>query len=64
LETTIPAGIVGPGGQDIVIDDDGEAWIAFHGWSSDSGRTMSLLPLFWENDAPVLEPSRDPQQIP
>jgi beta-xylosidase len=64
LETTIRAGIVGPGGQDIVIDDDGEAWIAFHGWSSNSGRTMSLLPLTWEDDAPVVEPSRDPQQIP
>lgn len=65
LKTTIPAGVVGPGGQDVVLDDDGEPWIIFHGWSPAGYRRLYLAPLVWDNGVPVVEGlTREPLPLP
>jgi arabinan endo-1,5-alpha-L-arabinosidase len=64
LGTSIRAGLVGPGGQDIVLDDEGDPWMVFHTWSGGSYRAMNLIALQWQDDVPLVEPSRDPQPAP
>ncbi len=54
LKTDLPAGIVGPGGQDIVIGPKGGEWMVFHGWAPDGYRRLYLAPLLWENGKPVV----------
>jgi beta-xylosidase len=54
IATDLAAGLVGPGGQDVVTDDDGETWIMFHGWAPDGYRRLYLAPLEWQNGMPML----------
>ena len=64
LGTNIRAGLVGPGGQDIVLDAEGDPWMVFHTWAGGSYRGMNLIALQWEEDTPVVTPSREPQAAP
>jgi arabinan endo-1,5-alpha-L-arabinosidase len=65
LKTSIPGGIVGPGGQDIVLDADGQSWMLFHGWRPGSYRSMNLIKVDWLDGLPVVaEFSREPQEAP
>jgi arabinan endo-1,5-alpha-L-arabinosidase len=47
-------GVVGPGGQDIVVGPDGATWMAYHSWGP-GYRTMSLDELAWDGETPVLK---------
>ena len=59
------AGIVGPGGQDLVALSDGSTWFAYHSWAGGgSYRELDLGPLSWDGDRPVFTPSRAPQPVP
>ena len=53
LETDLGTGIVGPGGQDVVIGHDGETWVLFHGWRPGGYRAMHLAKLEWDGETPV-----------
>lgn len=64
LETSIRAGLVGPGGQDIVLDDEDDPWMLFHTWAGGSYRGMNLIALQWEDEMPVVTPNREPQPVP
>jgi arabinan endo-1,5-alpha-L-arabinosidase len=65
LKTDLAAGLVGPGGQDILTGPHGETWILFHGWAPDAYRRLYLGPLDWEAGAPVLElTGREPLPVP
>ena len=65
LATNIPSGLVGPGGQDIVIGPHGETAMLVHGWSPGAYRRLYLLPLEWENGDPVPEINgRNPLPLP
>lgn len=67
VETTFGTGVaIGPGGQDIVLDDDGETWLVYHSWDPTiSYRGMLLDELVWENGSPVLKgPDGQPQPRP
>ena len=60
LESVLNAGIVGPGGQDIVPDAQGRTWIFFHGWTPEGVRVMHMARLEWQDGIPVAGPfSRD-----
>ena len=54
LKSDIKGGVVGPGGQDVVLGQDGETWMLYHSWGP-GYRTMSLDRLTWQGDAPVVE---------
>lgn len=56
----------GPGGQDIVLDKDGETWMLYHSWdTSIEYRWMQIDELAWENGLPVVKgPDRKPQPAP
>ena len=65
LETTVGAGIVGPGGQDVVLDREGGTWLLFHSWSAAGYRFMDLARLDWQNGKPEVKGlSRAPQPAP
>jgi len=65
LKTYLAAGLVGPGGQDILTGPGGGTWILFHGWAPDGYRRLYLGPLDWQNGAPILELNgRDPLPVP
>lgn len=65
LQTAVGAGIVGPGGQDIALDDEGDPWVLFHSWSAAGYRYMNLAPLQWADGKPEIAGlSREPQPIP
>lgn len=67
MSTRLPnPGALGPGGQDIVVDDDGETWIAYHSWDrTASYRRMQIDEIVWEGDTPVVKgPDLTPQPIP
>jgi beta-xylosidase len=65
LDTDLAAGLVGPGGQDIVTGPRGGTWILFHGWAPDGYRRLYLAPLNWEADAPVPELNgKEPLPLP
>ena len=65
LETNLAAGLVGPGGQDIVTGPRGGTWILFHGWAPDGYRRLHLAPLDWQNGVPALGLNgRDPLPMP
>jgi beta-xylosidase len=65
LATDLAAGLVGPGGQDIVIGPRGDSWMLFHGWAPDAYRRLYLAPLTWESGVPVLGlRGRDPLSMP
>ena len=65
LETQMLAGVVGPGGQDVVLGPDGETWLLFHGWMPGGYRSLHLAQLQWIDDQPVVgELSRLPLDAP
>ena len=65
LDTDLAAGVVGPGGQDIVTGPRGETWILFHGWAPDGYRRLYLAPLDWDTGTPVLKLSgKEPLPLP
>jgi beta-xylosidase len=64
LATRIPAGIVGPGGQDLVIDDDGELWMLFHAWSPAGYRNLNAAKMNWADGVPSVNLTREPQPVP
>jgi arabinan endo-1,5-alpha-L-arabinosidase len=65
LATDLAAGLVGPGGQDIIIGPRGGTWILFHGWAPDAYRRLYLAPLDWATDAPDPELNgKDPLPMP
>lgn len=65
LKTNIGAGIVGPGGQDIVIGPRGGLWMLYHGWAPDGYRRLYLAPLTWENGVPQVTPDgKNPLPLP
>lgn len=59
-------GAFGPGGQDIVLDKDGDPWLVYHSWDQMvTYRAMQIDELVWEGDTPVVQgPDRGPQAIP
>ncbi len=59
-------GAIGPGGQDIVVDDDGETWIMYHSWeATNSYRRVQIDQLTWNGDTPVVDgPDLKPQPKP
>jgi arabinan endo-1,5-alpha-L-arabinosidase len=65
LASQIPGGIVGPGGQDIVLDPDGDTWLLFHGWRPAGYRGLYLAPLEWQDGEPYVAPlTREPLAVP
>jgi beta-xylosidase len=65
LATDLAAGIVGPGGQDLVVGPDGNTWLLFHGWTPGGYRALHLGQLTWENGQPELGPlARGPMPGP
>ena len=65
LATDLKAGLVGPGGQDIVIGPHGGTGMLFHGWAPDAYRRLYLVPLDWENGSPVpVLNGRNPLPVP
>ncbi len=67
LETDMQhGGAFGPGGQDVVLDDDGETWLVYHSWDPTvTYRGMQIDRLVWKGDVPVVEgPKRTPQAFP
>lgn len=59
-------GALGPGGQDIVLDKDGDTWFVYHSWDAAVlYRAMQIDELVWEDDTPVVKgPDRVPQSTP
>jgi beta-xylosidase len=55
LATDLAAGLVGPGGQDILTGPRGGTWMLFHGWAPDGYRRLYLTPLDWDTGVPVPE---------
>lgn len=55
IKTNLAAGLVGPGGQDIVIGPHGGEWVLIHGWSPDGYRRLYLYPLTWQDGKPVVK---------
>jgi beta-xylosidase len=53
LASNVKSGVVGPGGQDIVLDKDNETWMLYHSWGV-SYRSMSIDALVWEGETPML----------
>ena len=46
--------LIGPGGQDVVVTDDGD-YLAFHGWDDYlTRRAMYLVPLEWDGSTPSI----------
>jgi arabinan endo-1,5-alpha-L-arabinosidase len=65
VKTTVPAGIVGPGGQDIVVGPKGDTWLLFHGWAAEGYRRLYLAPLSWNGKGPEVNlDGRDPLPKP
>jgi beta-xylosidase len=77
LQTTAPPGspagpAAGPGHQSIVVDDDGELWLAYHAWDIalvgdrlGGRRALWLDELVFEGGKPVIKgPDIGPQPVP
>ncbi|HVM17950.1 MAG TPA: glycoside hydrolase family 43 protein [Gaiellaceae bacterium] len=57
----------GPGHQAVVVDDDGETWLAYHAWPAAGGdeRVLWLDRLDWKDGAPVVSgPTCEAQPAP
>ena len=51
LATT--GGLIGPGGQDVLVATDGSTWLAYHSWDvSHRYRRLNLEPLLWRDGVP------------
>lgn len=57
LVSSPQAGLVGPGGQDIVIGPDGQTWMLFHAWSPGKYRALHAAPVEWVAGRPHLRPT-------
>lgn len=59
-------GALGPGGQDIIVDKDGDTWMMYHTWDpSATFRGVQIDELVWEGDVPVVKgPDKIPQPKP
>ncbi len=55
LKTTLSAGIVGPGGQDIQVGADGKTYMLFHTWTPGAYRALAIAPLEWVDGKPVVK---------
>lgn len=57
---------LGPGGQDIVVNNEGETWLIYHSWDATNAvRRMNIDRLLWEDGQPVVEgPDKGPQPRP
>lgn len=57
---------IGPGGQDIILDREGDTWMLYHSWDpTASYRRLMLDELVWEGDTPVVKgPNKGPQPKP
>jgi beta-xylosidase len=55
LKTTLGAGIVGPGGQDIQVGADGQEYMLFHTWTAGAYRALAVAPLEWADGKPVVK---------
>jgi beta-xylosidase len=77
LQTKAPPGsppgqAAGPGHQSVVVDDDGELWLAYHAWDIalvgdqlGGRRALWLDELVFEDGKPVVKgPDADPQPVP
>jgi arabinan endo-1,5-alpha-L-arabinosidase len=65
LSTNLKAGVVGPGGQDLVEDALGDTWMLFHSWAAEGVRKMFITQLAWDSGVPVpLRLSEEPQPLP
>lgn len=65
FKTSIPGGVVGPGGQDIVLDANGDTWMLYHAWAAGGYRNLRLAELTWQDGVPLLaEPTRAVQAVP
>ena len=54
LLTSAATGVTGPGGQDVVVDESGEAHLVFHGWDpAVVYRAMYVADLTWDGYTPV-----------
>ncbi len=42
-------GIVGPGGQDVIIGPDGETWMLYHAWSLGGCRNLHIAHVIWDD---------------
>jgi hypothetical protein len=60
------AAALGPGGQDIVLDKEGDTWLVYHSWNPTvEYRWMMIDELVWEDGTPVVQgPDRAPQPVP
>jgi len=63
--------VIGPGHQTIILDKDGEPWVAYHAWQVTSSGTrggsryMWLDRLTWDGDTPIINgPTTEPQPVP
>ncbi len=58
--------VIGPGGQDVVRDQQGDTWLVYHGWEGILDyRAMFLDELVWQDGTPVVQgPDRAPQPRP
>ena len=67
VKTVFGTGVaIGPGGQDIVLDNDGATWLLYHSWDPTiTYRPINLDELVWEDGKPVLRgPNGAPQAKP
>ena len=56
LLTTEATGIIGPGGQDVVVGRHGGSTIVFHGWDpAFVYRAMYAAPLRWRGELPIVD---------
>lgn len=54
LSSSIKDAVVGPGGQDIVLDPDGKTWMVYHTWAA-GYRQMNIDELSWEGQTPLIK---------
>ena len=62
----------GPGHQSLIVDDDGELWMAYHAWDAalvgdnlGGRRALWIDRLVFEDGKPVVQgPTQDPQPVP
>lgn len=66
LATDLETGAaLGPGGQDVVSDKDGETWMLYHSWDpTASYRRINIDKLIWQGDAPAVKAVKGPQPLP
>jgi beta-xylosidase len=59
-------GAFGPGGQDVVLDDDQEPWLVYHSWDTMVAyRRVQIDELEWQDGMPMVKgPDRGPQPRP